>query len=100
MVCRRKSLCCFFFLSVLQLKTTLKRHVSTELFTLSNKRAFLSPSLLSFPLTLPAISMYGWRKMIAVIVWQQQSQILFWKQVGSGSRVCTERKKKESSLAR
>lgn len=86
----------FFSLSVLQLKTTLKRSVSTELFTLPNKRAFLS----SFPLALPPVWMYGWRKMIAGIVWQQQPQSLFWKQVGSGSWARTERKRERRKKKR
>lgn len=45
----------FFFLSVLQLKTTLKRHVSTEPFTLPNKRAFLSSFL---PLPSPSLDVW------------------------------------------
>lgn len=48
---------------------------------------------LFLPLVLPPVWICGWRKMIAGIVWQQQPHSLFWKQVGSGSWACTERKR-------
>lgn len=56
---------------------------------------FQTKELFSLPphSALPLVWMYGWRKMIAGIVWQQQPQSLFWKRVGSGSWVRTERER-------
>lgn len=57
---------------------------------------FQTKELFSLPPPLPSsplVWMYGWRKMIAGIVWQQQPQSLFWKRVGSGSWARTERER-------